>query len=395
MTLGIAVALRVRRKRKTTAVTRSDADDERPLDVFDGGANRPGAVERDFGLDRGRDGRRERREQRLDAVDGLDDVRAGLSSDDDDDRARTVCPTGDAPVLDVVEDVGDVPESDGRSVVVREHERLVGLGGRQLVVGAYGARDHVADQDPLRLVGRRRSQSLADVLHAEADAAEGDRVELDTDRGLLPAADGHLSDPRDLRDLLREDRVRLVVDHAKRQSVGDGRQDQDRAVCGVRLPERRTGRKVGWELAPCGDDGRLDVASCRVDVTAEVELERDRGGAQRARGGDLGDPGDAPEAPLERSRHRRGHRLRARAGERCRHVDGREVDLGQRRDGEESVYAAIPASRMAAASSDVAIGRLMKGAEMFTARLRPRLAAARRAAVTLARRRARPLACPR
>ena len=45
-------------------------------------------------------------------------------------------------------------------------------------------------------------------------------------------------------------------------------------------------------------------------------------------------------------------------------LDGREVDARQRRD-RQRVYAASPASSTAAASSDVAIGRRMNGAEMF------------------------------
>ena len=35
--------------------------------------------------------------------------------------------------------------------------------------------------------------------------ASADGVDLDAHRRLLPAADGHLADARDLRDLLRED----------------------------------------------------------------------------------------------------------------------------------------------------------------------------------------------
>ncbi len=51
-----------------------------------------------------------------------------------------------------------------------------------------------------------------------------------------------------------------------------------------------------------------------------------------ARRGHLRDAGDLRELPLERLRHRGGHGLRAGAGQRGGDLDGREVDLRQRRD---------------------------------------------------------------
>ena len=54
---------------------------------------------------------RQLRNERLDAVDDVDDVGARLAPDDQQDRALAVGPAGDAVVLDVVEDVGDVAEA--------------------------------------------------------------------------------------------------------------------------------------------------------------------------------------------------------------------------------------------------------------------------------------------
>ncbi|MEO6418199.1 MAG: efflux RND transporter permease subunit, partial [Polyangiaceae bacterium] len=55
-------------------------------------------------------------------------------------------------------------------------------------------------------------------------------------------------------------------------------------------------------------------------------------------------PGASPETmasavatPLERRRHRRCHRLRARPGQVRVHLDGREVDARQRRHRQEAV----------------------------------------------------------
>ncbi len=155
--------------------------------------------------------------------------------------------------------------------------------------------------------------------------------------------------------------------------------DEDRRVGRVHLAVRRLERQVRRELAAGGGDRRLHVARGGVDVAIQVELQRDRRAAERARRRHLGEPRDAPEAPLERRRHGRGHRLRARARQRRAHLDGREVDPRQRRD-RQRVYARMPASSSAAARSEVATGRRMKGAEMFTGRLRARPPRARRSA---------------
>ena len=152
---------------------------------------------------------------------------------------------------------------------------------------------------------------------------------------------------------------------AERQRVAGERQDHDRRVGRVDLAVGGARRQVGGQLAAGGVDRRLHVARRAIDVAIEVELQRDRRGAERARRRDLGDPGDAAEAPLERRRHRRRHRLGARAGQRRVHLNGRKVDARQRRDRQLANRPRCPASSIAAARSEVAIGRRMKGSEMF------------------------------
>src|SRR5207249_12248900 len=72
-----------------------------------------------------------------------------------------------------------------------------------------------------------------------------------------------------------------------------------------------------------------------VDVTRQIELQRDRRGAEEADGRHLRDTGDAPELALERrgdgGRHRRG----ARAGQTRDNGDRREIDLREWRDREQ------------------------------------------------------------
>ena len=59
----------------------------------------------------------------------------------------------------------------------------------------------------------------AHVGRVDAHAGEGLRVVLHAHGGLLPAADGHLPDAVDLRDLLREDGVGRVEDLRERQRL--------------------------------------------------------------------------------------------------------------------------------------------------------------------------------
>src|SRR6266702_780468 len=78
--------------------------------------------------------------------------------------------------------------------------------------------------------------------------------------------------------------------------------------------------EIFWASTVLAVSNTLESGSVRVAV--EVELEGQAGRAERAHRGDLGQPGDAAEATLERRRHRRGHRLGAGAGEAGLDVDG-------------------------------------------------------------------------
>ena len=68
------------------------------------------------------------------------------------------------------------------------------------------------------------------VLQAEAQAGDGRRVDLHTHRRLLPAGQGHEADAGDLGDLLRQDRVGLVVDADRGDGVGADREREGWAV---------------------------------------------------------------------------------------------------------------------------------------------------------------------
>ena len=77
-------------------------------------------------------------------------------------------------------------------------------------------------------------------------------------------------------------------------------------------------------------------------------------------------PADLAELPLERRRDRRGHHVRARAGILRGDLDRREIDRRQRGDRQQRVAEQAPCMITPAMSSEVAMGRRMKGSEMFT-----------------------------
>ena len=78
-------------------------------------------------------------------------------------------------------------------------------------------------------------------------------------------------------------------------------------VGGVGLAVAGILRQVRRQLAARGVDGGLHVARGGIDVAIEIELESDRGRAERAGRGHLVDAGDASELALERRGNGGGH----------------------------------------------------------------------------------------
>jgi hypothetical protein len=85
------------------------------------------------------------------------------------------------------------------------------------------------------------------------------------------------------------------------------------------------------EVGARGIDRRLDVARGAIDVTAEVELQRDARLADAALRRHLGDVGDLAEMTFERLGDAGGDGFRTGAGKLRADRDGREIDLRQRR----------------------------------------------------------------
>ena len=128
VTLGMSVAQKLRRNRRITITTRQMVSTKRELDVGHRGADRHGAVENGFDLDRRRNARGELRQLRLDLVDGVDDVGAGLLEHGEDDAVAVVLIAGDGAVDLIGHRLADVAHPDRRAVAVGQHDVVVFVG---------------------------------------------------------------------------------------------------------------------------------------------------------------------------------------------------------------------------------------------------------------------------
>ena len=94
---------------------------------------------------------------------------------------------------------------------------------------------------------------------------------------------------------------------------------------------------LGGKLAASLRDGRLHIERGAIETAAQIELDGDAGLAEGVRRGHRVDAGDGGELFFERRGDRRGHRLRARAGQRGVHLDGGKVHVRQIADGQEAI----------------------------------------------------------
>ena len=177
----------------------------------------------------------------------------------------------------------------------------------------------------------------ANILHADPHGGDRDRIDAHAHRRLLGAVDADLGDAVDLGQALRQHRVGDVVDRARRQSVRGQRQDENRGGVRIGLAEARQVRQIARQVGDRGIEGRLHVPGGAVDAAGDVELDRNRGRAERTRRRELDDAGDFAKPALERCRHRRRHGRGIGTRPVCRDVDGRKLDVGECRDGQEFI----------------------------------------------------------
>ena len=191
----------------------------------------------------------------------------------------------------------------------------------------------------LRPVDRCRGERGSHLLEADAARGQSGRIDLDVHRVGLLAENPRLGDAFHCRDLLRDDRVGVVVDAVNGQRVGVDCIDQDGPVGRVGLAIDRWIRQILRQQTGRGVDRLLHVLRRGVDVPLKVELQRDHCRADAARRRHLGETRDRRELLFERRCHGRSHRIRARAGISGRDRNRWEIHLWQGRDRQEVVRA--------------------------------------------------------
>ena len=309
----------------------ADGDQQRMLHVGDRGADafRPVAEHRQ--LDAARQARLEPRQHGAHAVDRLDDVGAGLAPHVHDDRGLGVRPGADIGVLDAVHHRTDIAQPHRRAVAIGDYQRQVVGRGRQPIVdgereGLAGAVEASGRLPQVGLVDRG-----ADILEPEAHRRELGGVDLYADGALLTAVHSDQPDAGHFAEALDNTLLDDLVEAAERHRLRRDRQDQDRRVAGVHLAEHGRRRHAARQHAGGSSDRRLHVLAGGVDVAAQDELEHDRRHAEAAGRRHRGHAGDTPELMLERDGDGGLHRLRRGAGVGRDDLDGRKVDVRQRR----------------------------------------------------------------
>ena len=279
------------------------------------------------------------RQQVLDRIDHLYRVGAGLALDRQALGLLALEPGVGAQILHRILDVGDVGEPHRRAVAPGDDDLAEAIGVEQLVVGVERDRPMRALEDALRPVDRGRRQRSAHIFQADAARRQSAGVDLNMHGVLLLPEDSRFGDAGHSRQLLRQDRVGVIVDAVDRQRVGMDCVDQYRPIGRVGLAVGRRVRQILRQQAGGGIDRLLHVLRRAVDVALEIELQRDQGRTDPAHRGHLGEAGQRGELLFERRRHRRGHRIRARSGIIDLHGDCREIYLRQRGDRQQIVRA--------------------------------------------------------
>ncbi len=158
--------------------------------------------------------------QRLfDPLDRIDDVGAGLFEYDQEDAALAVLPGCNQPVFRPVDGAADIPNPHGRAVAVRQNDVVVLRPARELVVVVNGERLVLSVDTALWRIDGGGHQQVPHVLERHAHGCDLVRIDLDADGRLLLAADDHLGDAGDLRDLLRQHILGVIVALDQRHGI--------------------------------------------------------------------------------------------------------------------------------------------------------------------------------
>ena len=277
------------------------------------------------------------RHKRTHAVHDFDHVGAGLALDVDQNRRQVIGPSGEATIFRSVFDLRHIAEPQRRAVAPRDDEIAKFFDGAELVVGVHQDRADRAVEAALRLIHARGVDRAAHVGQVQPARRQRAGVDLHADRWALAAGEAHHAHAGNLREFLRDARIHEIMHLRQRQRRRRHREREDRRVGGINFTINGRRREiVGQEIAR-GVDGRLHFLFRDGQGDFERELERDHRGTAGARRRHLVHAGDLAETTFERRGDRTRHHRRARAGIKRENLDRREIDLRERRDGQQPI----------------------------------------------------------
>ncbi len=143
-------------------------------------------------------------------------------------------------------------------------KELVGIAERPGVEGIV----HFA----LGPVSVGQAQGGADLIDAYSQFAQQRGIQLRAHGGTGTATDEHLSYPIHLGELLRQYRIRDIIDARQGNRIRGEGENHDGRIGGIDLAIGRIVGKIGRQLSASGVDGSLHIAGGGVDVAIEIEL---------------------------------------------------------------------------------------------------------------------------
>ena len=218
----------VAQEEKNDQHDQSDGERQGELNVAHGSAYGDGPVEHGLDLHGRRDSGSELRELRLDLIDRVDDVRARLLENGQHDARLVVVVGGNVAIDRFRNGLADIAHADGRTIAISQDDVIELRRVGDLIVGGDGEAEFVGVDGAFGGIGGRAHQRAADLLERNPGRRELGGVDLDADRRLLVAEDHDLGDTGDLRDLLCQEKIGIIVDLGQRHGIGARREQEDR-----------------------------------------------------------------------------------------------------------------------------------------------------------------------
>ncbi len=225
-----------------------DRDEQRSLDVADRGADGQRPVEHHDEVVTTRDRRLQSWESRFDRIDGLDDVGAGLTEDDQIDTGLTVEEPGLADCLLRIDDIGHIRQMNDAPVEVAHDQRFVVLRPRYLAVDDDVGSDLAVGQLSLGNIGVLSRDGACDGRQTDSVVVELGRIQLYPHGRVRRPHHGDLTDSADLGNTLSYDGRGLIVQGWYVIDVRLQAEDHDRGVRWVHFPIGRIRGKIRGQV---------------------------------------------------------------------------------------------------------------------------------------------------